>query len=226
MDDPYQILGLRQRATQADIKNAFRRLARDHHPDRHPDKPEIEDSFKRLSAAYDLLSDPQTRARYDRGEIDANGNRRVHAQKARTGGRGPFDNIFRKRQGRGAGIKVKGADVTYLLKIDLVSAAQGVSKRIATANSRTLEVKVPAGTRTGQILRLKGQGMGGMGGGADGDALVEIKIEPHPLFVADGDDIRSELAVSLVEAVLGGKAEVPTIQGPVSVSVPAICREG
>ncbi len=218
MRDPYDVLGVSRDASAADIKKAYRRRARDLHPDRHPADPRAETDFKELSAAYDLLSDDETRARFDAAETPAHGQRRgARRRQADTGKSG---RTSRRRSGKKAAIKVRGNDITYSLSIDFLEAAHGVTKRVLMANGKRLEVRVPPATGDGQTLRLKGQGMAGMGGGGDGDALVEVAAEPHALFRRDGMDIRVEVPVSLPEAVLGDRIEVPTIDGPVALSVP------
>ncbi len=231
MKDPYKVLGIGRNTGQGGVKAAYRKLARDLHPDRSPDDPKAEEKFKTLSAAYALLSDPDKRARYDRGEIDAEGNPRHMGSPRRGAGKraggSPFDDFFRGRQKRwGQGLKIKGADITYTLGVDFLDAARGATKRVSMANGKTLDVVIPPGTRDGQTLRLKGQGTMGLGGGPAGDALVEIQVVPHPLFKRQGDNIHVDLPVSLPEAVLGGKVEAPTIDGPVSVTVPAGSNTG
>lgn len=231
MRDPYEVLGISRRASQDEIKRAFRKLAREIHPDSDPDNPWAEDEFKELNAAYDLLSDPDKRAAFDRGEIDPLGNKRGRrrAAGAGTGARGkrPFEQFFRQREKRQrSGIKVKGADVEYALKIDFLDAARGTTKRVGMTTGKHLDVRVPPGTRDGQMLRLKGQGMPGIGGGGAGDALVEIAVEPHPHFRLEGQDVHSDLSVSVPEAVSGAKVETPTIDGTVSITVPAGSNTG
>lgn len=218
-DDPYDVLGVRRDAGAADIKKAYR--ARALHPDRHPGDKRAEERFKELAAAYDLLSDDATRARYDSGKIGADGNA-VRRRRQRPGGPGKRQRGRRRR----AAIRVRGANVDYTLGITLEQATRGVTKRVGMATGKRLDVRVPPGTAHGQTLRLKGQGMAGLGGGAAGDALVEIRIEDDDFFRRDGDDIHIEAEVSLPEAVLGGRIEVPTIDGPVTMSVPANSNTG
>lgn len=228
MRDPYEVLGVRRDATQQEIKKTFHRLARELHPDTDPDNPWAESKFKEITAAYDMLSDPKQRAAYDRGEIDASGSRKTRRPPP-GGGRAkrPFEDYFRQRAARDkAAVKVKGANVDYRLTIDFLEAARGATKRVGMTTGKHLEVKVPPGTRDGQVLRLKGQGMAGMGGGEPGDALIEITVAPHPQFTRKEDDLHSDLPVSLPEAVLGAKAEVATIDGPVMVTVPAGANTG
>ena len=226
MKDPYAVLGLRRGASPEEIKASYRRLARESHPDRHPGDARAEEKFKLLSVAYALLSDAALRARYDRGEVDASGAPRgprgaqAHAGPAAgSGRRHPFERFFRDRA-NSAGIKVNGANVDYTLKIKFIEATRGTVKHVGMINGKRLKVTIPPGTRDGQILRLRAQGMPGLGGGASGDALVEIAVQPHPHFRADGDDIHAELPVTLGEAILGGRAQVETIAGPVVVTLP------
>ncbi|MEK7246141.1 MAG: DnaJ C-terminal domain-containing protein [Pseudomonadota bacterium] len=233
MKDPYAVLGLRRGASAEEIKASYRRLARELHPDRRPDDARAEEKFKHIGAAYALLSDPEKRARYDLGEVDASGAPRARRGASSPSGaaaaserRNPFDRFFRERTAHAAGIKVNGANVDYTLKIEFIEAARGAVKRVSMAHGKRLKVTIPPGTRAGQVLRLRGQGMPGLGGGATGDALVEIAVEPHPVFRADGDDIRAELPVTFGEAVLGGRAEVETIDGPVVVTIPEGANAG
>jgi len=216
MRDPYRILGIPKSASLSEIKAAYRKLARESHPDMHGSDPRAEEDFKEISAAYDILSNSRTRAQFDRGEIDASGARRAAA-------------AYSKRQGSASRpsrskpknvIKINGADVEYSLKIGFLEALKGGVKHISTTNGKRLRVTVPPGIKDGKILRLKGQGMGGFGGGKAGDALVEILVLPDPMFRCEGHDIRLELPVSLPEAVLGAKVEVPTINGTVSLTIP------
>lgn len=235
MKDLYAILGIDRRAPPDEVKRAYRRLAREHHPDRHPGDARAEELFKELGAAYAVLSNPKLRGRYDRGEIDANGAPRPRARPgaragARTGaGRDPFSRFRREGAARSEGgrdFRIDGADVEYAVQIAFLEAARGAERTIDMTNGKTVKLAIPAGTRDGQILRLKGQGMPGLGGGHDGDALITISVEPDAAFQADGDDVRADAAVTLPEAVLGGRIEVPTIDGPVTVTVPKGSNSG
>lgn len=227
--DLYRILGVAPGASQPEIKKAYRRKAREMHPDLDPGNPWAEDEFKELSAAYQLLSDPVRRAQYDRGEIDIDGRRKrtrpdpsaSSSGEAKSKRRG-FEDFFRSK----AGPDIDGVDVNYVLTVPFLDAARGSSHDMKTTHGASLKVRVPAGTVDGQILRLKGQGMRGFGTGRNGDAMVEIKVEPHPVFHCDGRDINTEVPVSLEDAVLGGKIQVETIDGIVNVSVPANSNTG
>ncbi len=239
MRDPYEILGVQKTDSDAAIRAAYRKLAKRHHPDVNPGKPEAAERFKEISAAYELLSDKDKRTRYDRGEIDASGQEvpqrhfyRDFADADRSKYRGEaafgdldLESIFShafggSRQGAGRGFSMRGADAHYQLTIDFLDAANGTLRRVTLPDGRTLDVRIPSGVRDGQVIRLKGQGMPGVGDGAAGDALVEIAVAPHPYFRREGDDIIVELPVTLQEAVLGGPLEVPTIAGAVRLTIP------
>ncbi len=219
MKDPYKILGVRADATAGELKQAFRRLARECHPDRDPKNPWAEDEFKELSAAYDLLSDSGRRARYDRGEISGDGTMRAPAAKKPKPSKRPPGPAPRKR-GKTAGLNIKGADVEYILTVGFMEAAKGAVRHISMATGKRIKVTIPPGTEEGRVLRLKGQGMSGIGGGADGNAYVEIFVEPDPVFRRHDKDIHMDVPVTLSEAVLGGKVDAPTIDGNVTLTVP------
>ncbi len=232
MKDPYEILGVKPGVNADELKKAFRRRARECHPDSDPDNPWAEDEFKEISGAYGLLSDKHLRARYDRGEISGDGTRRPPGSAKRPGGkarpkkraaappRGPGSRTSGPKRSKTAGLKIKGADVEYALKVDFLEAAKGAVRHISMATGKRIKVTIPPGTEDGSNLRLKGQGMSGIGGGGDGDAYVEILIEPDPVFRREKNDIHVEVPVTLSEAVLGGKIEAPTIDGIVNVTVP------
>jgi DnaJ-class molecular chaperone len=241
----YDVLGVKRDAGADDIRKAYRKLAKQFHPDLNPGKPEAEARFKSVTAAYDILSDPEKRGRYDRGEIDESGaerprySYRPHAEgaqgwKYRPEGEmdvGDLDDLFAMfgrgagpggaRGGRGgAGLQMPGPDRHFTLTIDFVEAATGGKQRLALAPGEWLDVTIPPGIEQGQILRLKGKGGAGVGGGPSGDALIEVLVAPHPFFRRDGDDIHLELPVSLPEAVLGARVAVPTVTGPVTMTIP------
>jgi DnaJ-class molecular chaperone len=241
--DPYETLGVQKTDSEAAIRSAYRKLAKRHHPDVNPGKPEAADRFKEISAAYGILSDQDKRARYDRGEIDAAGNevpqhRPFYREYGDAAGREKYraqagfgeedlESIFaqafggRAAGGGGRRFSMRGQDAHYQLTIDFLDAVNGTTRRVTLPDGRTLDVRIPAGVHDGQIIRLKGQGMPGIGDGAPGDAMVEITVAPHPQFRREGDDIIVELPVSLREAVLGATLEVPTIKGPVHLTIPA-----
>lgn len=231
--DLYRILGVAPDASARDIKSAYRRKAREMHPDLDPDNPWAEDDFKKLSAAYQLLSDEKQRAKYDLGEINADGRRTASRKSAGSGSNrettasskseeNGFGDFFKNR----GKLDIDGVDVNYHLKVGFLEAARGARRDIKTTHGATLKVNVPTGTIDGQVLRLKGQGMRGFGNGRDGDAMVEVEVEPHPIYRCVGRDVHTEVPVDLDTAVLGGKIQVETIDGMVNVNVPANSNSG
>jgi len=249
MPDLYKTLGVGRLASADEIKKAYRKLAKKLHPDVNAGDKKIEAQFKEVSAAYDLLSDAEKRRKYDRGELDDNGNPRhpgfqagnpwgagnnAGAGRSRTakdfgldeeGNDEIFKDFFGFGRGR-ANFKMRGADVTYRLEVEFLDAALGGKRRVNLTDGKTLDVAIPAGTEDGAQLRLKGQGMPGQGGAANGDAFVEISVKAHPYFERDGFDILLECPVTLQEAVLGGTIEVPTIDGRVALKVPIGSNSG
>ena len=221
--DLYRLLGIAPDASPDEIKKAYRRKAREMHPDLDPGNPWAEEEFKQLSAAYQLLSDPTRRGQYDRGELDADGHKKTARKPKDTGtGKRGFEGFFRDR----AVPDIDGVDVNYSLDVSFLDAARGVTRDVKTTHGAVLKVRVPPGTIDGQVLRLKGQGMRGFGKGRDGDAMIEIGVEPHFLFRLDGRDILTDAPVSLEDAVLGGKIQVETIDGMVNVTVPPNSNTG
>jgi len=236
-DDPYKTLGVATDATAGDIRKAYRKLAKKHHPDLNPGNKAAEELFKQVSAANELLSDPEKRARFDRGEIDAAGTEkappRSYRQYAEAGtgeryahGGGPefgaenfedlFANIFEQR---GRGGPARGQDARYVLDAAFLDAVNGATRRLTLPDDQTLDVKIPAGTKDGDVLRLRGRGQPGRNNGPAGDALIEIHVAPHPFYTREGQDIRLELPVSMREAVLGAKVNVPTPAGRVAMTL-------
>jgi DnaJ-class molecular chaperone len=238
-DDPYAILGVAKDATDAEIKKAYRSLVRSSHPDINPDDAGAEARFKAISAAYDLLKDPETRARFDRGEIDAAGAERADRTFYRHyAGRadnpyqadrfeGAFDDpgdifaeFLRRGQATGRTFSARGADRRYHLEVPFLDAVRGSKTRITLPEGASLEVSIPPGTEDGQTLRLSGKGGPGLGDGPAGDALISVSVAEHPVFRREGDTIRTTLPITIDEAVLGAKVAAPTIDGPVNITVP------
>lgn len=246
MTDPYQTLVLERTATEADIRLAFKALTRKHHPDLHPGDAAAAERFTDISAAYDLLKDPETRRRFDAGEIDAAGAERPqpryyrdYADAGRAEGHAAADGFASNEDledflarafgasggapgGRAGGtsFRARGQDVSYTMPVDFLAAAAGGTREIRLPDGKALKVTIPAGAHDRQMLRLKGQGMAGFGGGPPGDAYVELHVEPHAVFRRKDDNIHLDVPVTLREAVLGGRIEVPTIDGPARVTVP------
>jgi len=250
-NDPYEVLGLTKAATVDEIKKTYRKLARTSHPDLHPDDAGAEARFKSISAAYEILKDPETRARYDAGEIDGLGAERPQRQYYRDFA-GAADNTYQQDRGFGTnadpadifaeilrnrtrssgadfadgGFSAHGRDMRYTLAVPFLDAARGAETRITLPDGQSLAVKIPQGTEDGQTLRLRGKGAPGIGGGPAGDALITVLVRPHPVFRRDGDDILLTLPITIDEAVLGGKVTAPTIDGPVGLTVPAGASSG
>ena len=266
MSDLYSQLGVKRDAGEAEIKKAYRKLAKELHPDKNKGNANASERFSKVTRAYDILTDKDKRARYDRGELDEEGNPRSpfgYGGTPRPGagpgpagfGRSPgpdfgggeeidlsdlFDGLFGgaagQRRGGGPGgfggfgtrrptpPPQKGADHAYRLPVSLEDAAALKEQRVTLAGGKAVSIKLPPGVEEGTKVRLAGQGQAGPGGA--GDAIVTISIKPHRFFTRDGDNIRLELPISLDEAVLGAKVKVPTVDGPVMLSVPAGTSSG
>jgi len=259
MADLYSTLGVARSASEADIKKAYRKLAKELHPDRNKDNPQAAERFAQVTRAYDILTDRDKRAQYDRGEIDDEGNPRApfgFGAGAGAAGGGPFrghpfgegngdfrfqgaepgdlSDLFEGlfgglgRRGGGGGGPFgfgrrdtpprKGADVAYRLDVPFAEAATLKGQRVTLSSGKTLDIKLPKGVEEGTKIRLAGQGQPGPGG--NGDAIVTISIARHRFFTRDGDNIRLDLPISLDEAVLGARVRVPTVDGPVMLSIP------
>ncbi len=263
-NDPYSELGVKRDASEAELQKAFRKLAKQYHPDKNPGDSPAEEKFKRVAAAFDFLSDAERRKRFDRGEIDADGREQFRGFGGGAGrpqsGAGGFGNAGARFEGLdlddildmfnggrrggggqsgnmggggpfggfggggstfgGGGGPVRGADLRMKLEVDLLDTIAGNTRRVVLSDGRTLDVAIPKGFKDGQSLRLKGQGSPSpTGRGPAGDALIEIHVKPHPLFRPDGADLHMDLRVALPDAVLGGKVQAPTPDGPVNVTL-------
>jgi DnaJ-class molecular chaperone len=258
MRNPYEVLGVKRDASAAEIKSAYRKLAKKHHPDQNKTDPKAKERFSEINAAYEIVGDKDKRGQFDRGEIGADGKPRFQGFEgfgqrpgggfgggARTfrwstsGGRGgagggedPFntDDIiseilggFTRSSGGGqrAGAGSRGEDLPVTAAITLEQLARGEKARVDLPTGKTYEVAVPVGAKSGHVLRLKGMGRPGLMGGPAGDVVVTIEFVPHPVFKVDGDALRVDLPVTLDEAVLGAKVRLPTLEGAVSIDIPA-----
>ncbi len=260
--DPYTILGVARGATEKDIKSSYRKLAKELHPDRNTANPKASERFSQVTQAYDLLSDKDKRARFDRGEIDFDGNPTSPFGYGGGGG-GPgggfrggqggfraqdfegfggggaegidlgniFEGLFGGGRGGPGGMGAgpagmggarrgpppKGANVQYRLQVGFLDAAIRATQRITLSDGKTIDLKLPAGVESGTQMRLAGKGEQGPGGA--GDAIVTIEVGSHPFFRRDGDNIRLDLPISLDEAINGGRVRVPTVEGPVMLTI-------
>jgi DnaJ-class molecular chaperone len=247
MADPYATLGVPRNADEAAIKKAYRKLAKELHPDKNKDNPKATERFSKVTQAYDLLTDKDKRARFDRGEIDGDGNPSMPfgfggshpggQQGGFRGDTGGFEDIFEGLFGGGAArgaqggggfsggfggfgrrAPPKGANIAYRLSVSFEDAARLAPQRITLADGKTIDLKLPAGLETGTQMRLGGKGEAGPGGA--GDAIVTIEVQPHRFYTRAGDDIRLDVPVTLSEAVLGAQVRVPTPDGAVMLTVP------
>jgi curved DNA-binding protein len=284
--DYYEILGIKREAADKEIKSAYRKLARKWHPDVHTgkQKAEAEEKFKKINEAYEVLSDPEKRSKYDRlgsnwqsGQDfqpppDWGDNVRFYNSADFPGGEGGFqgtggfsdffETLFGGGFGRspagGAGpagsrrrtrAPQRGQDVETEIELPLEEIYRGVSKTIQLStgaicpecggsgtkergfcprcggtgqipDSKTLEVKIPAGIRDGGRIRLRGQGGEGIGGGARGDLYLKVRLLPHSVYTVKGSDLETEVRLLPDQAALGDKVRVPTLDGPVIMTVP------
>ena len=248
MRNPYDILGVPKSASAAEIKSAFRKLAKKYHPDQSKE-PRAKERFAEVGSAYEILGDERKRGAFDRGEIDAEGKPRAPQFEGFGFGRQPgggadfhgfgFDfgpggfsaggsidpdilsELFGvgRRGGRARPQASRGEDIAVTVAAPLATVANGGSIRVALPTGRTLDAAVPAGIEEGKSIRLRGQGHPGQRGGLAGDLIVTIRYAPHPVFRVEGRDLRLDLPVTLYEAVLGGKVRAPTLGGEVEMSI-------
>lgn len=254
MSDPYKTLGVAKTASEAEIKKAFRSLAKKHHPDAHPGDQKAKQRFQEISAAYDVIGDKEKRAKFDSGEIDASGNPRGFDPRAHGfrgspfGGGGErdfhfawgqgeeqpgfsaediFADILGGRRGGARGTRpARGEDFQIAVTVSFAEAIQGGTRRIVLQNGEQIDVKIPAGLREGQQIRVKGRGGAGRNGGPAGDILIQAHVAAHPFITRDGNDLRMDLPVTLKEAVLGAKVPVPTLGGNLNLTIPAGSNTG
>jgi curved DNA-binding protein len=249
--DYYDVLGVPRDASAADIRKAYRALARKHHPDVSKDA-DAKDRFAAISEAYEVLRDTDKRARYDRlgpnwkagDDVSAASGFRQPAASDSSGfgagdvrvefGDGQFSDFFSRLFGEGRGqrragvdgFSLRGSDQEAVLELTLEEAAVGRSRRLALADGRELDVSIPAGVRDGQRIRLAGQGEAGSGGAPPGDLYLRIRVLPHRRFRVEGRDLYLDLPVAPWEAALGATVEVPTLKGTARLRVPASSSSG
>jgi len=231
--DYYEILGVRKDASDEELKKAYRRLARQYHPDLHPGDKEMEAKFKEINEAYHVLIDPKKRADYDlTGRVTFEPGMGAPTGWP-PGGFGPegfgpmggFEDIFSEIFGaRGRRPVRRGADIEYVLDLDFLHAVKGTDVKITvtrrTGAKETVTVKVPPGVRDGSRVRVAGKGHEGYEGGPHGDLYIMTRVRPHAYFRREGNDIYVNVPVTVQEALLGSEVKVPTIEGFTKIRIP------
>lgn len=250
--DYYKTLGVKRDASDAELKKAFRKLAKQHHPDANRNDPKAEERFKEINEAYEVLSDKEKRAMYDRfgtvnpQEIGTNGygnfggytttrGGSVGGQQVDFGDLGDFFTSIFGGRGAGSGANTagsspfyrptRGQDIEQPVSITLQEAFNGTSRTVMRGDRR-VNVVIPAGAATGTKVRLEGEGEYGVGGGQNGDLYLVIQVEPDPLFERKGDDLFVDLKIDMFTALLGGEVQVPTLRRPVKLKIPAGTQNG
>ncbi len=264
-EDFYDILSVAKTASADELKRAYRKLAKEYHPDRNPDDPSAEKKFKEVQSAYDVLKDPEKRAQFDRfgpaavGDWHSNpdgeqvyswssGGPEIRVEDLKDlfsafGGGGPqqsanpFTDMFGRTGGPQRGQRTqpqqppeKGLDVERRVNLSFEQAAKGTQVEVDIADEsgqrQTLEVKIPAGVESGKRIRLRSRGGLGSLGGPRGDLYLMVNVRPHPLFRRDGKNVYIDVPLTIIEASLGTKVEVPTLEGKVSLTIPPGASSG
>jgi curved DNA-binding protein len=244
--DYYNILGVARNATEREIKQAYRKLARLHHPDVNPGDKSAEERFKQINEAYEVLSDKEKRPKYDKyGDQWQHADQFEQARRQQASGRNfqqggggrvyfgeeeassIFDDLFRGFGGRAGGRPRprKGRDLEFPLEITLEEAYSGTARTLSMADGKRLEVKIPPGVKDGSRVRISGKGAEGYGG-VKGDLYLVTSVRPHRLFGRRGDDLSVDVSVPLVVAILGGEVKVSTPKGKLSLKIPPETQNG
>ncbi len=236
--DYYKILGVNRNATERDIKQAYRRLARQYHPDVNPGDKSAEEAFKQINEAYEVLSDKENRQKYDKygdqwqhaeqfekarrqqasGRGFSQGGRRVYSSEGDFGSL--FDDLLGGLYSRGQAQPRRARSQEHPVEVTLEEAYRGTTRTLSFTDGKRLEVRVPAGVRTGSRVRLAGKGARG------GDLYLKVTVKPHPTFERRGDDLYVGVSLPLVVAMLGGEAQVTTLKGKVALKIPPETQNG
>ncbi len=247
--DYYAVLGVKPDADELTIRQAYRKLARQYHPDVNPGDKQAEERFKEINEAYEALGDPDKRQKYNTlreqyqqwqqrgGRGDFNWNQwqatpgdRVYSQTVSPedledlfGGESPFSDFFGSMFGQRGGTRTagprRGRDLEAPVEITLEEAFHGTSRSLQVGDRR-IEARIPPGVRTGSRIRLSGQGSPGSGGAASGDIYLVVEVAPHSQFEREGDDLHIEVPVDMFTAAVGGQVRVPTVDGSVMLKIP------
>lgn len=249
--NPYEILSVDKGASDDEIKAAYRKLAKKHHPDLNPDNKSADEKFKEISAAYDLLKNKDKRTAFDRGEIDAQGQPQQGGDRQyyRDFAGGPQGTRYSSSGGNINPENIEGifgamfggrapdtrfddmfrqqqnADIHYRFDIGFMEAALGAKKQVTMPDGKNLSITIPEGVKDGQKLRLKGKGQK-LQDGRHGDAYIEVHVLPHKFFIRKGDNIYNQVPIGVHEAVLGGAIEIETVHGAVNIKIPKGTNSG
>lgn len=248
--DYYKVLGVSRDAGKEEIRKAYRKIARKYHPDLNPDDKEAEKKFKQANEAYEVLSDPEKRKKYDKYGKDWEHAEAFEQARRQQGGAGrtytystgdfgegsDFSDFFRSMfgdeaafggfgRGRRRTMSFRGEDFRAELQLNLRDVYQD-QQQVLTVNGSKIRLTIPAGVEDGQTIRIKGQGGPGRNGGEKGDLYITFRIAEDPDFQRIGSDLYTTVGLNLYTAILGGKAEVPTLDGKVAVTVPPESENG
>ena len=241
--DLYTALGVARDAGQKEIKRAFRKLAREHHPDVNPGDAASERKFKQVNEAYEVLSDEKNRKAYDKygrewkhaeefekAGVGGRGGARTRHWNSGSGHRSGFDDVFGSMFGGGRPARMRGRDLDHRVDVTLEEAFHGSQRTLTLRDEqgrpRRIEVKIPKGVKTDSRVRVAGEGYPGAGGGPSGDLYLVVNVLPHAAFERRGDDLHTNIPVALTGAVLGTEVEVPTLSGTVALKIPPETQNG
>lgn len=227
--DYYAVLGVKSDASAKEIKQAYRKLAQQYHPDRNPNDSSAETRFKQVNEAYDVLGDPEQRKEYDHTRemgyfVGGPGGAQQYVRvEDLMGSRGdsPFDlfgglgDLFGRQSARPRG----GEDLSAEMHLSFHDSVSGTTKKL-NVNGQTVTVKIPKGVSDGARIRVRGKGAPGRNGGPSGDLYVTVRVTDHPIFGRSGKNLTIEVPITFIEATLGAEIDVPTLEGKVRLRIP------